>query len=442
MKLHSKVIRRGGRRRGAVVALVALLLVLTGFVGLSFALDGGLLLDNKREVQAAADAAALAAATQLFYHYPAIANSNYSTYDPNGAAAAAAQTSATSNGFPNNGSTATVTVNIPPQSGPFKGKVGCAEVIITYYQKRYFSSLWGSNTLSISARAVGRGKWAGSGDGIIILDPSVKDSLDSTGGASATVTGGAAVIVDSNDPAAAAAVTGGGAITADNFYITGGYTGPLTGSVETGVPPTPDPLRYLPAPTQPPAGTMTKRSLGQGNFLYTLSPGTYTSMPNFNTGDVVVLQQASANSNGGIYYLNGTGFTSTGASIIMDSTTSGGVMIYNNPSSNANSQGIAITGNSSGTVNLSALTSGPYAGILFWQNRTATQTMSLAGGGSFSLQGTFYAANALLKITGNGDATIGSQYISRTLNLGGTGTITINYTDKGTARVREVMLVE
>jgi hypothetical protein len=52
------------------------------------------------------------------------------------------------------------------------------------------------------------------------------------------------------------------------------------------------------------------------------------------------------------------------------------------------------------------------------------------------------AANALLKITGGGDATIGSQYISRQLNLGGNGTITINYTDNGTARLREVMLVE
>jgi hypothetical protein len=429
-----------GRRRGSVAILVAvLLIVILGMAAL--VLDGGLLLDNRRQVQSAADAAALAAATQLFVNYPAIEASNYKTYDPNGSAAAAAQTSATANGFTNDGVNSTVTVNIPPQNGPFVGKAAYAEVIITYYQKRYFSGIWGSDSTSVAARAVARGRWAGSGDGIIILDPSVKDSLNSNGGASASVTGGASVIVDSSN-SEAAAVTGGGSITAPNFEITGGYTGPLNGTIQTGVPPTPDPLRYLPAPTAPPNGTMTVVNLGSGNKQYTLSPGTYNNLPNFNSGDVVILQQSSANSNGGIFYINGGGFNSTGASIIMDPLTSGGVMVYNNPANSSNSQGINITGNSSGTVSLSPLTSGPYAGILFWQNRTASQTLSIAGGGNFTLNGTFYAANAQLKITGNGTATIGSQYISRTLALGGNGTININYTDNGTARIREVILVE
>jgi hypothetical protein len=102
--------------------------------------------------------------------------------------------------------------------------------------------------------------------------------------------------------------------------------------------------------------------------------------------------------------------------------TSGGVMLYNNPSNSSNSQGIGIQGNSSGTVNLSALTSGPYSGILLWQNRTAAQGMSISGNGNFSLTGTFYTANAQLSVTGNGVATIGSQYISRTVTIGGGGT--------------------
>src|SRR5262249_39083558 len=170
------------------------------------------------------------------------------------------------------------------------------------------------------------------------------------------------------------------------------------------------------APPVPPDGTMQTKSLGSGNKQYTLTPGRYTNLPRFNQGDVVILQQASANTAGGIYYIDGGGFNSSGASIQMDSSTSGGLMLYNNPSSTSNTQGISISGNSTGTVNLSALTSGPYAGILIWQNRTATQTISISGSGSFTLLGTFYTADALLKITGGGDATIGSQYISRTLN--------------------------
>jgi hypothetical protein len=230
-------------------------------------------------------------------------------------------------------------------------------------------------------------------------------------------------------------------MTANEFDITGGYSGTFTGTVVTGTPPTPDPLRYLPVPAVPPDGKMTTKSLGQGNKQYTLTPGRYTNLPQLNQGDQMIFQQASAG-NGGIYYLDGGGFKSTGANISMDPSTSGGIMIYNNPSSNATSEAVQITGNSLGNVNLSALTSGPYAGMLMWQNRSSTVPMSISGNGAFDLTGTFYVANASLGIQGNGNATIGSQYISRTLSLGGNGNITINYSDNGTARIREVMLVE
>src|SRR5437879_5924546 len=89
-----------GKRRGTTIVFVALLSsVIIG--GLAFALDGGLLQDNKRKVQGATDAAALAAATELFKNYPAIVASNYLTFDPQGAAAAAARSSATVNSYTN-----------------------------------------------------------------------------------------------------------------------------------------------------------------------------------------------------------------------------------------------------------------------------------------------------------------------------------------------------
>src|SRR5436309_14268589 len=108
----------------------------------------------------------------------------------------------------------------------------------------------------------------------------------------------------------------------------------------------------------------------------------------------------------------------------MDNNTSGGVMIYNAPASSSNSQGINISGNSSGTINLTALTSGPYAGILFWQDRSSPVAMSISGNGNFNMSGTFYTPDANLQISGNGNATIGSQYISRTLSLSGNGVVT------------------
>jgi hypothetical protein len=68
--------------------------------------------------------------------------------------------------------------------------------------------------------------------------------------------------------------------------------------------------------------------------------------------------------------------------------------------------------------------------------------LNIAGNGDFNLQGTFYAANAQLQISGNGNATIGSQYVSRTLTLSGNGNITIDYKEEAVGRIREVGLVE
>ncbi len=428
----------GGRQRpGSIAALAAvLLIVLVGITAI--ALDGGLLQDNKRRVQAASDAAALAAASTLFQNYPSVSST---TPDPGGKANTAALASAATNGYANDGTTSTVTVHIPPTSGPFTGKTGYAEVIVTYYQTRYFSAIWGNGKMNVAARSVALGRWGGTGDGIILLDPTAQYALDSGGNGSITVTGGAAVIVDSNNTTAARS-NGGGSLTASQFDIVGGDSGTFNGTVTTGVLPVADPLAYLPAPTEPPNGVMTTTNLGGGSHQYLLTPGSYNNFPNFTSGDLVILQQASVNGSGGIFYINGGGFTSNGATIIMDPLTSGGVMIYNNPANNSSSQGISIAGNASGIVNLSALTSGPYAGILFWQNRTASQAMSVTGNGQFSLTGTFYLPDAQLSVSGNGTATVGSQYISRTLALSGGGALTINYTDSGTARKRDVLLVE
>jgi hypothetical protein len=201
-------------------------------------------------------------------------------------------------------------------------------------------------------------------------------------------------------------------------------------------------LAYLPVPPVPINGNITQKHNKGGGTDYFLTPGRYTNLPNFTSGDNVVLQQASGNSAGGIYYLDGCGLTSNGANISMDPLTTGGVMIYNNPNGTSQNQSIGIQGNAGGSIVLSALTSGPYTGILFWQAREATQTLSVTGNGTINLSGTFYAANANMSLGGGGAAIIGSQLISRTLTITGGGTQTINYSPQGTARKREVKLVE
>jgi Flp pilus assembly protein TadG len=104
------------RRPGKTLVVFALLLpLLLGMVGLT--IDGGLLLATHRQTQNAADAAALAAAVDLYH----------------GQSTATATTTATSYVQTyNNMANATVTINIPPASGPYMGNSSYAEAIITY----------------------------------------------------------------------------------------------------------------------------------------------------------------------------------------------------------------------------------------------------------------------------------------------------------------------
>jgi hypothetical protein len=448
-------------RRGVVALFVALcLVVLVGATAIS--IDGGMLYMQQRRVQSSADAAAMAAACDLFQNYP----SNNGT-DPSGSAHQAALNVAKGNGYSNDGASSVVTVNIPPKSGPYAGLNSYVEVLLKYNMPRGFSGVFGSGPLPINVRAVARGAWVSPNAGVLILNYTGKATLNAQGNGAFTETGGP-VIVNSNN-SSAVLDTGNAAMYAPEFDITGGtqvsnsatfLTTPTPGQVFLGTHPTPDPLAYLPPPTAPANGTMTKASLGGGNTLYTLTPGTYTNLPTFTSGDVVVLQQASANNVGGIYYINGGGFKSTGASIIMDPRTSGGVMLYNEPASTASSEKIQITGNSSGTVDLGALTSGPYAGMALWQDRTSPVNALVEGNGNFSILGTFYMAGALLNVNGNGATTsgftdaagnyvsagsspaIGSQYVTQDLSLGGNGNIKIAYNGPKQARTRIITLVE
>jgi hypothetical protein len=379
-----------------VIVVAVSLIVLLGITAIT--VDGGMLYNELRKVRATADAAAMAAACDLFENYP-----KNQGLDPANKAHDIARNVAASNGYRHNGTTCTVTVSIPPSSGPYKGKGGYAEVTVTSKVKRGFSRIFGSEDLPVTARSVSRGAWISPNAGVLILDYEDRASLNTQGNGAFTETGGP-VIINSNNPSAVVA-SGNGTLYAQEFYITGGLqlggnatlqTTPVADQVFLGTHPTPDPLAYLPVPAVPADGTVTKTSLGSGNHRYVLTPGRYSDLPNFNTGDEVLLQQASVNNAGGIYYLDGGGFHSTGATVMVDPTTTGGVLLYNAPRSTANSEKIQITGNPAGTVNITPLTSGPYAGMALWQDRTSPVDILVEGNGNFSIKGTFYAANALV----------------------------------------------
>jgi hypothetical protein len=419
---------RSQRRRGTVAVLVAIsLIVIIGITAI--AVDGGLLLDQRRRAQSAADTAALAAAEDLYYNY-----FSGQGLDPNNTAQKSALANAAANGYNNDGVTSTVTVNIPPSSGPYAGQASYAEVIIQYNQVRGFSNIFGDGPIPVKARAVARGAWTTIRNGILVLDPTLKGSLSTGGGGSINLTGGAPVIVDSNNPQAAVA-NGGGAMSAPVFDITGipGTATPgggsFNGTVYSGVPPTPDPLRYLPQPdptTMPLESKNATQIAGTKNV--TLYPGVYN-------GGIKVTGQGNVTLMPGIYYMQGGGFSYTGQGNLSAS----GVMVFNAPQSNSD----VVNVSGSGSVNWTPPTNGIYQGISIFQDRTTTAPVGISGGGNMYITGTFYAAGALLSITGSGVTNyIGSQYISYDLALGGNGNISIDYGNAPIPRTRVLKLVE
>src|SRR5688572_11655439 len=101
------------RRKGVVAVFVAV--ALTGLLGIvAISIDGGMLYMQLRKTRSTADAAAMAAACELFRNYPSEAG-----LDPRSVARKAALKVAKGNGYNNDTTTSNVEVSIPPATGNY-----------------------------------------------------------------------------------------------------------------------------------------------------------------------------------------------------------------------------------------------------------------------------------------------------------------------------------
>ncbi|HZW30874.1 MAG TPA: pilus assembly protein TadG-related protein [Isosphaeraceae bacterium] len=366
-----------------VMALVAVFMpVIIGVMAL--ALDGGLLYLQRRQAQSVADAAALAGA------YATYTGSNF-TVARSAAIAIGAQ-----NGY---------TISASQVTAP---KTGYVAVSVTSSRPRFFSALWGAGTLSVTASAVARGS-TGSFKGSVLLLGSTGTDLSASGNGSLNIVGGSlsngtgSVIINSTS-SSAASTNGNATLTAPAFSITGNYRGNLVGSITTGVSPTSDPLSSLTPPN--PLSLTARAYTGQT----TLQPGVYV-------GGISLSGNASVTLSPGIYYMQGGGLSLSGNATLAGS----GVMIYNDSSGGS----INLAGN--GSVTLSPMTTGTYAGITIFQDRSTSTGITLAGNGTMNITGTLYAPAATLSMRGNGDSTVASQIIASAISLAGNGEVNVNY---------------
>lgn len=422
---------------GQILVVTALsMLMLFGVMGL--ALDTGMLFRAKRNVQIAADAAAVAGA--LDYRYNADDDS----------AVAAGRAAAEQNGFTNAAGGTTVSINIPPKYGETAGFSGYIEAVVQYPSPTYFMRLLGFSSVTISSRAV-----AGTGSTYACIW-----ALDKSGSA-VSINGSAdlktpeCAIYDDSAASNALTLTGGGAISAKSIGIVGGFSasnnGYLSPDPKTGLAPAADPLASLRVPT---ASTDTCSGLNcnisvSGNSNITLQPGTYSSISNSGGGTVTLTS--------GNYTITGDVTSSSSGSIVFGAGdyTIGGKLSDTGSSSMDFGSGVYIVGgdldlSGSGTISgsgvtfyteastsvaggsnldLTAPTSGTYNGVLFFQARNDTHSLTVSGGGGTTVQGILYAPTAAVTLSGGSSgASMSLDVVSDTLTVTGNGTFTnLNY---------------
>jgi hypothetical protein len=358
--------KRNSEAGQALVVIALVLVILLSVLGL--AIDMGYLRFMKRQLQTAADAAAIAGALDIGSCGGSPGCSNLVD---------AAQKASGENGFTDGANGVTVTVNNPPTTSgdPHNGDSNYVEVLVSQPEPTHFANIFGVSSTTLTARGEAR---LSNGNCIYTLndfDLTVALALKSQCG----------IVVEQDLDCV------GGSITAPRIGIVHA-SGSLACSTSPNpvniAKPTPaDPLAYLPAPT--PGGCIPSNNPITGGTP-TLSPGTYCGGIKISGGTVTF--------NPGVYVLNGGGLSVTAGSL-----TGSGVTFFNTgsgPGSCANCYGpISLTLT---TTTLSAPTSGPYKGILFFQNADNTQPASFLGAplplGS-SMTGGYYFPGATIQFS-------------------------------------------
>ncbi len=353
---------------GSISVLQALMLpMIIGFIGLGVEVPTWY--SQKGDLQSATDAAAIAIAYQIG------SGNSLSTIASN---------EMSRNGY-NANSGITITVNNPPLSGSYAGNNQAVEVIAIKAQAGAFSKLLGMSQLSIRTRAVVLNTPSNNGNGCIM-------ALASSGGYTIDINGNATVnmagctMVDNSNNSSAVALNGNATVTVQNIYTAGGISTNGNSTINNSSPNVTngsvvsDPFSSLPMPS---VGSCDQNNFTAQHGNTTMSQGVYCNGINFNA-------QANVTMNPGIYIVNGGSFNINGGATV---TGSGVTIIFTN--------GATINVNGNSTMTLSAPTSGTYAGILFYGDRSMPLGYdNFNGGASMSLTGTIYMPTQDLNFNG------------------------------------------
>ena len=388
---------------------------------------------------------------------------------------------------------------IGPQAGDFAGRPEMVLVVIRSQHPAFFGRIFNQEVATVATGAVAaRETQSANSNSLVALDP----RGDPEGcGAGKTNGNGTITIEPVENPETGAPYNGGyvhinsacdegvydddcgpgsgafqlsgnagAGIFAPHMYVHGtcqASGGTVTTPVTEGAPQIGDPLASLVGPRQEdyPAGQcpnnagvyITMNPTWDGCTItrntVTLTPGVYWGGWKFTGNSTVVKLQP------GIYIIAGGGIGQSGQASI-DTVGDGAgnparVLIFSTdntmdqncaPGIGRCDQG-AISLSGQGSVKLWGLDSGPWRGLLMWQDGDGSNPdapINITGNGALNLAGTIYAPGADVMIKGNGNA-IGTrlavQIISWTWNIGGNGELLMPYDPSQLYRITQRGLV-
>lgn len=352
----------------AAIGMVAFL----GAAGLS--VDIGYLRYQRRQMQSAADSAALAGAAQL----------------GTGGGVGRAQTAALDDSELNGFQDGTGQIHVVATQTSINGNGNTMQVQVTNTYPTFFMRVFGAALRTATISTTATAQYLGGRGCIYAL----------TGGSGINLSGGGSIDTPNCNVISNQSITGRGAITAaavgaHNRSI--GSTPPaITGTLQAS-----DPLSYLTAPA---AGGCTDINYGNDHAgTQILVPGTYSEIvlqpriPGRRGTPAVPANNSNITFRPGTYVITGCGGPKESGGLDLEGqgtlTGTAGVTFY-----------IArggVTIGATQTVHLTAPTTAPYAGVLMFQptSNTSPAAITGSGGGSY-VEGALYFPNATLNLAG------------------------------------------
>jgi hypothetical protein len=429
--------RRASNEAGQVLLIMALaIVVLIG--SLALAGDVGYWRYVRRNMQKAADAGAIAGATETIH---------------SGLIDFAAKADTAKNGFEDGKKGVIVGVYNPPISGPLSLPHGdpyrdrpdsthYVEVRISQIQPTFFSKIFNFTPPMVSVRAVAYAGLTNGDSCVYVLNPDDNRALNVVG--ASNVHADCDICVASKDPGAL--TVGGGSPTnpseviAEGVSIAGGYV--LNGA-NAKLEPLPGDEAYGARCSNPLVGIKPPEGwqampCEKTNYIAhdntTLHPGRYC-------GGIKVLAGVKVPFEDGLYIIDGgDGFNAAanGTTLIGKNVT-----FYNTGGGPYGDGKITINGNSA--TDLEAGATG-YEGILFFQDPQNTQPAKFNGNSQTIMLGALYFPTALAEFEGQNDTTVGyTMIVADTLKFDGGATFHIENDNGGpssTPPVTKVVLVE